>query len=143
MSNVIAITGKICTKCKAWRAHVNFSMDKSSKDGFQSRCKTCQKEDRDDYYKSYPEKRYYYRRKSQYKLQYGITLDDYDKMFELQTGRCKICNRTQPNKRLAVDHDHKTNKVRGLLCDSCNRAIGLLGDSEEVLLSAIKYLKGE
>lgn len=57
---------------------------------------------------------------------YGITLIDYDNMLLEQNGGCKICGRHPKKYRLSIDHDHKTNKVRGLLCVSCNRALGRL-----------------
>lgn len=75
---------------------------------------------------------------------YGITLDDYYQMLDNQNGCCAVCNALPPTGRkkyLAVDHDHDTGKVRGLLCDNCNRAIGLLKDNVEVLDKASEYLK--
>lgn len=57
---------------------------------------------------------------------YGITLDDYNKMFKQQHGRCAICNKHQENisRTLFVDHNHETTQVRGLLCTSCNYNLG-------------------
>ena len=74
---------------------------------------------------------------------FGITLDDYSSMLEKQNGVCAICGNSEPYNgySLAVDHDHGTGKVRGLLCSSCNRAIGLFKDSPELLQKAINYLK--
>ena len=72
-------------------------------------------------------------------MKYGITADEYDKICGIQGGCCAIC-RKKPNGNLVVDHDHKTTKVRGLLCVSCNSAIGPLGDSTEGLMIAIAYL---
>jgi len=68
-----------------------------------------------------PDKPKTYKRKYQLK-QYNITLDDYNLMFEKQEGRCAICQKHQNelSKTLCVDHDHKTNKVRQLLCHTCN-----------------------
>ena len=78
---------------------------------------------------------------------YKITHADYEEMLEKQNYRCAICksNNTKSNrkKRFAVDHDHKTGEVRGLLCDCCNRGIGLLEDSITNLENAIKYLNNE
>lgn len=74
---------------------------------------------------------------------YGITLDEYYQMLDEQDGTCAICDALPPTGRkkyLAVDHDHQTGKVRGLLCDNCNRAIGLLKDDAEVLNKASQYL---
>lgn len=77
------------------------------------------------------------------KRNYGMEFKDYDKMVEKQNGLCAICSSPPPNhykKRLNIDHCHTTGKVRGLLCDACNRAIGLLKDNTKVLNSAIQYL---
>lgn len=78
-----------------------------------------------------------------YKKQYGITLTDYNIMFVEQKGCCKICGEHQINiaKRLAVDHCHTTGKVRGLLCSSCNKALGIFKDDIKVLETALNYLK--
>jgi len=75
---------------------------------------------------------------------YGITLIDYNRMFEAQNGVCKICKKEGVDRAggLHVDHCHTTKKVRGLLCSKCNRAIGLLCDDTEIFKSAIKYLNG-
>jgi hypothetical protein len=73
---------------------------------------------------------------------YGITLADYNKMFEIQGGCCMICKRHQSvlKRPLAVDHCHVTNKIRGLLCANCNPMLGFAKDSVETLQAAIKYL---
>lgn len=75
---------------------------------------------------------------------YGITLEEYDRMFALQSGVCAICKQPENDaykRRLSVDHDHETGKVRGLLCHQCNTGIGKFGDDIKRLLSAAKYLK--
>lgn len=76
---------------------------------------------------------------------YGITIKDYDKMFESQGGTCAICGRpeTAKGRSLAVDHSHDTGEVRGLLCHACNTSIGKFRENREWLLKAIKYLGGE
>ncbi len=75
---------------------------------------------------------------SRLKKKYGITRDDFDKMVDAQVGLCAVCLRKPL--RLHVDHCHETGRIRGLLCGSCNRAIGLLGDCPESLRRAIDYL---
>jgi hypothetical protein len=77
-----------------------------------------------------------------YKRKYGITLEDYNRMFEEQGGRCAICGTHQcaTGRALAVDHDHKTGKVRGLLCQACNTAIGKLNDDPELIHKAADYV---
>lgn len=74
---------------------------------------------------------------------YGLEAGQYDQLYAIQNGVCAICNRaTGASKKLAVDHDHDTGEVRGLLCKLCNRDIlGHLRDSIEALERAIAYLK--
>lgn len=77
---------------------------------------------------------------------FGITRHEYAELFHRQNGVCAICanpetaTRNGKVKALAVDHDHKTGNVRGLLCSDCNTGIGKLKDDRNVLLSAVKYL---
>ncbi len=74
---------------------------------------------------------------------FNITIEEYDMLYEKQKGLCAICEEPEKenNKRLAVDHNHDTGKVRGLLCRACNTGIGLLQEKRELLEKAIKYLK--
>ena len=85
------------------------------------------------------------KKNSYLKSEYGITLDDYNKMFADQAGCCAICNThaSHLTKPLCVDHCHTTGKVRGLLCGECNLAIGKLKDNVQNLKNAIKYLGDE
>ena len=77
------------------------------------------------------------------KHQFGITLDEYNALLIKQCNACAICQKTpeQNGKRLAVDHCHASSKIRGLLCSTCNQAIGLLKDNITLLKSAISYLQ--
>lgn len=70
---------------------------------------------------------------------YGITIEQVNQLKLDQEGRCKICLR--PTKKLCVDHCHTTMRVRGLLCGSCNSALGLFGENETTMRRAIEYLK--
>lgn len=78
---------------------------------------------------------------------FGISLYDYSQMLINQNGKCAICNgadggnRNGEPKALAVDHCHATGKVRGLLCEACNQAIGKFKEDEQIMLSAIAYLR--
>lgn len=78
---------------------------------------------------------------------YGITQDDYERMLEEQGGACAICRATTSLRNgkpfpFHVDHDHETGKVRGLLCGPCNKALGLLGESNlAVALAYVRYYK--
>ena len=78
------------------------------------------------------------------KKNYGITLAEYDQMAEAQGHKCAVCESTDPKgngARFAVDHDHKTGAVRGLLCQECNTGIGKFRDDPALLTSAIEYLR--
>ena len=77
------------------------------------------------------------------KYKYGITLEEYQFQYKKQKGVCKICKQKQKGVRykwLSVDHNHKTGKVRGLLCWHCNKALGLFQDNIKNLKAAIRYL---
>jgi len=70
-----------------------------------------------------------------------LELSPYQYMLGKQDGLCAICRKTcSSGKALAIDHDHKTGVVRGLLCGKCNRGLGLFCDSKELLLNAYTYL---
>jgi hypothetical protein len=71
---------------------------------------------------------------------YGLTLEQYEAMRLRQGGRCAICGRV-PVRRLHVDHDHRTGRVRGLLCQNCNTAIGKLGENLVTMARAMFYLR--
>lgn len=83
-------------------------------------------------------------RKNRFK-EYQITEDQYNELFKKQSGKCLGCNTHQDdlNKKLCVDHCHKTGKIRGLLCVPCNLAIGLVKDNIDVLKNLINYLDYE
>lgn len=70
---------------------------------------------------------------------YGLTVEDYQKMIESQDSRCAICGLQSDN--LFVDHCHSSGKVRGLLCRHCNFGLGFFRDDSEVLAKAIGYLR--
>lgn len=72
---------------------------------------------------------------------FGLTSAEYDAMLSEQGGVCRLCGGTNTDgRRLAVDHNHETGAIRGLLCGNCNRAIGLLRDSADLLRKAADYL---
>lgn len=72
---------------------------------------------------------------------YGISLLDYESMLKIQGGGCFICGKTEEEegRRLAIDHCHITNIVRGLLCGVCNQAIGMLRHDPEIISKAMNY----
>ena len=74
------------------------------------------------------------------RIAYGITPEEYSRLLESQGGVCALCGGESLTRGLAVDHNHETGEVRGLLCGSCNTALGLLKEDVELLFKAIKYL---
>ena len=90
-----------------------------------------------------PDKVNLYQRRHDWKRHYGITPDQYEILLASQGGVCGICGTGEPGsprKFFCIDHDHFTGKVRGLLCNSCNVAIGHLQDRPDILQKAISYL---
>jgi len=83
-----------------------------------------------------------YSRNRNIKTAYGITQDEYEKMLKAQNGVCAICGGLSyiKNRPLMVDHDHKTDKVRDLLCSHCNLILGHCKDAKVILERAIDYL---
>jgi len=89
-----------------------------------------------------PEKVIKYRRISSFRKKYNLSYEDFLKMWEDQNGRCAICGIFFDELSDAcVDHNHKTGKVRGLLCQNCNSALGFLKDDPELMLKAAVYLR--
>lgn len=83
------------------------------------------------------------RRRSLLKRSYGMTVEKYNQMFAGQNGVCAICfgESDCARKELHVDHNHKTGKVRALLCASCNLLVGNSKEKISILFSAINYIK--
>lgn len=146
-------TSKCCSRCQATKASESFHNRADQKDGLAPQCKDCSNARRKAWREANPER-------NRYRIQawrdnnpdaikdhdlrknYGIGLAEYRRLFAKQNECCAICDRHQSEfqKALAVDHDHETGKVRGLLCGDCNIAIGLLQDSVAKVLAAASYL---
>jgi hypothetical protein len=136
---------KECSFCHVWRPLEDFYRRLESSTGYTSQCRYCKNEK----HPSRPiapeiRRRYYLAHR------YDMTPEEYEDLWEAQDGRCAICQkiahvmdlRTGSPRRLAIDHDHQTGKIRGLLCHDCNVAIGHLNDDVEILYKAISYLEG-
>jgi hypothetical protein len=117
---------KKCSGCGIVKPLRGFYPNRSINSGFGARCKACIKEGN----------------LNKILLKHNLTKDDYKKMLSDQNELCAICH-VDEGKTLCIDHDHVTNKVRGLLCNRCNKGLGLLGDSLDSINSALSYLKGE
>lgn len=140
---------KICSTCKEEKDRAEFHRNRTTHDGRFGQCKACRKKRAVIYYNENKEKMKARDRQYRLEKEYGISLEHYNEMYAQQGGVCSICGCSPKTKRnhnhpsLAVDHNHKTGEVRGLLCISCNFAIGLLKDDEELLMNAINYLNGD
>lgn len=129
-----------CSKCNLEKDLNEFHKRSNRPCGVRSICKSC--------YKLYPKKlkqRDNYMREYDLKKAYNIDINRYNEMLLEQNGECAICHKhhttlTGRKKFLCVDHNHDTNEIRGLLCDKCNRGIGLMNDSKEILMNAYNYL---
>lgn len=145
---------KICWSCSEKKNIDLFYKDKSRKDGHTALCKSCSSKRSDAYRKTERGKetcrasslRYSRTNKGKIKQRsfnlrynYGMSEHDYMKMIEIQKNRCAICN-DEFTETPHVDHCHKTNKIRELLCGRCNKAIGYFRDNVDNLSNAIKYL---
>lgn len=127
-----------CSRCRQIKPKIDFAaFDWKLTSPY---CSTCRKDNSTkDYLKN----------RSHLKNRFGITVDDYNLMLKNQNHCCAICKKpesiigTKLNKspiRLAVDHCHLTKRIRGVLCQRCNAAIGLFFDNKEFLNNAIEYL---
>jgi hypothetical protein len=144
---------KICSKCKEDKPDDSFSIRKD-RNTLASACRSCNAKLTGLYRKANRAKVNAYN-KSKYpenknaiknwklKDKYGISLLDRENILVQQNGCCAICKIREANltKSLAVDHCHKTLKVRGLLCDKCNVGIGYFNDNVELLEKAKLYLE--
>lgn len=119
---------KTCSACKVEKPVEEFYRRTASKDGLTALCKPCADERTSPTYKR---DRYYIKK-------YGITADEFDRIWHQQHGLCANCR--QPADRPHLDHDHTTGAVRGILCHNCNVGLGHFMDDPELLLRAIHYL---
>lgn len=139
------MTTKVCIKCNRELAISSFHW-RSDSNKHRNDCKSCRskaslKQYYDDHDK-WKSQRAKASRKYYLKKLYNMSVEDYEKMLEQQNYKCAICGQHETQKRvLSVDHCHKTGKVRGALCAACNRGIGSLKESKEVLEAAINYLQ--
>lgn len=140
---------QVCTKCgkKQPLTTEYFYKRATGRNGFCRKCISC----RVKYAKLYHQKnRLKHLKKSReqwLRANYSITVGDYDYMFKKQNGVCAICKQPEVMKnqygliRLSVDHDHKTGKVRGLLCNRCNITLGKFEEDINLFLDAAEYLE--
>lgn len=150
---------KLCASCKKPKGFSEFhkSSVEYNKDGYRSKCKSCRKLER---HKEYETAAIYrnadpIRNKAKNLTRFwpGTTWQqawaNYLNLLSKQNSSCAICgeketakcSKTGRIKKLAVDHEHKSKKVRGLLCDRCNRGLGFFKDMSKLCSKAAEYLE--
>ncbi len=144
-----------CSVCRTVQVLDAFSLDTYKKLGRHTTCRTCNRtrsrawmeKNRDRariakaaYNRSHPDVK---RRSCWREKGINITTQEYYEMVQTQGGRCLICTRHEDvlTRRLAVDHDHQTGRIRGLLCGSCNSALGFFNENINALEAAVQYLR--
>jgi len=136
---------KVCSRCKQEKEISTFYFERKNKDGHASVCKVCSDERRKEHRKKNPRKYGLSFFKWYLQHYYNISYEKYEEKLKEQGGRCAICGsyatQNKKHKRFSLDHCHKTNTIRGLLCDRCNVGLGRFQDSSQVLQNAIDYLR--
>lgn len=146
--------GKICKNCDELKEVSEFGNNLQTQDGINSRCNKCFSSRRNllnvGRHGITAIKK---KRASQHLIKtFGITMEERDRIYAKQDGKCAICRTpwyegeydqsiASPFRKLSVDHNHITGKIRGLLCVNCNTALGSFKDSIDLLESSIRYLK--
>lgn len=137
---------KQCSKCERVQPLANFTSRPKTLDGLEYQCKDCRNQSIKEYRAS---NRSTVRSKSrQWYLErtlrgFGLSLENYQTLLDSQDGRCAICGKLEWYKRpfrLAIDHNHRTGQMRGLLCSHCNKTLGIL-EKDDWLINAMAYLE--
>lgn len=138
------IVDKKCCRCgeKLPSTREYFYINKRNRDGLTYSCIPCQKKKVKKYRKDNHER--LKEEKKEYHLMrtYGLSVEDYNRIFDEQNGRCKICGRHQTNFKnaLHVDHNHKNMVIRGLLCYRCNHILGSFKENPLIFIKMAKYV---
>ena len=143
-----AIVTKVCTKCHELKILDSFPKRSGgvTKQLYKSWCKDCHYSHNKEWRQDNQELIRQYRAKDKWTLQkrcarHGITPEEFWSIYEEQDGSCPVCDKAIEAEDSAIDHNHKTGEVRGILCKSCNRALGLLGDSPDTMFRGFTYLQ--
>jgi hypothetical protein len=131
---------KVCKRCSKEKSLSEFTRHSQTKDGFRAWCKDCRADYDREQRATHPDK-FKDRNRRITLRKYKLDVAGYDRLLEKQHGVCAICGNGNKGKTFHVDHDHKTGVVRGLLCSSCNMALGLLKDDPNIVLRMFDYLE--
>ena len=125
---------KTCSICNVMKPLTAYTKKVNGFMACDSQCIPCRVEYQRQRRKDSPDTEW----SAQLKYKYDITIEDYRKLYAEQEGKCKICGIECES--FDVDHDHKTGRVRGLLCKPCNKGIGQFKDDPLLVLKAADYL---
>lgn len=128
---------KKCGNCQTIKKLTEFYTNFAVSSGTSTYCKECSKNKWAEGAKNY--RTADYRKDSYLKNEYGVSLEWYKEMYASQGGLCAICGRF--HEELNIDHNHKTNVIRGLLCDKCNWGLGMLDENPDYFIKAIEYIR--
>ncbi len=160
---------KRCKKCGEAKPLSEFHRAAGMRDGHRSECKDCARAIRRAWYqanreaviakvkqwqqdnkdvvnarnKAYRDANPQAYREWHLRRTFGIEIADYERMLDEQSGGCAICGRQPGKTSLHIDHDHQSERIRGLLCVGCNNALGQFKDSKELLRRAASHLDGD
>lgn len=131
---------KVCTQCGVCKEKTEFYIADAKSGRLRGNCKKCSCGINSEHRRNLHIDR---RRNILMKNKYGISLEQFHVLLDLQGGVCNICKSPDPGpkKIFAVDHDHRNGKVRGLLCYKCNMGLGSFDDNPRKLANAIEYLR--
>jgi len=134
---------KVCPKCKEEKSRSLFYKCKTSKINCSPYCKVCSNLRTTSYARSNKDKIQPLLAGYALKRRYGISVEEYEALLINQNYKCAICSIEQcpSGRNFAVDHNHTTGKIRGLLCSNCNTSLGRMKDSKQLLQKAIEYLE--
>lgn len=130
---------KYCPKCDRTLSTDLFYKEAGRHDGLNAYCKECKTAVNKAWREANPDKAKKSQQATRRKLEYGITQEDFDRILVAQNSLCPLCN-MEVGQSSHVDHDHKTGKVRGILCSTCNTGLGMFKDDINIFKNAIKYL---
>ncbi len=135
---------KRCYKCKEEKPFTDefFVKSKNNKSGLKTECKKCHNIRTKEWRKRNKEKIINKAKIRNRRNKYNITNKQYNNILEKQNNRCAICgiHKSKLDKNFAVDHDHKTGEIQGLLCNACNLMLGCSKDNILILIKASKFL---
>lgn len=145
---------KVCKRCGEEKSVDEFYKNYKSKSGVQyytSYCKSCGSEKHKERWSSmsiedrrkwnaHQNSKKEYHKNYRLNSKYGLTLEQFDQMYEDQQGKCAICSVDVPTNKICVDHNHTTGQVRQLLCHNCNVILGHAFEDPTILMKCVEYL---